>query len=198
MTRHAPRDPFVFHAKHSKPNVYVFGPESSGTRYLSRGISLLYDKRNKWDGESPPCHGNVQHISLPWGSVCNKARHRVVDDVDLCTKSIGGRWFANVTSVLLKDRSRKAILIARDNSFTLRSVTKHHCFLGQDVAQKEHDLAISLIRQAIDVVPNQVLLVSYESMANFPKHEWRRIVEFLGIDHGHLRHAPVFKNGNVF
>ena len=45
-------------------NVFVFGLESSGTRFLSRAIASAI-KPTKWDGERPPCWLSLIHISEP-------------------------------------------------------------------------------------------------------------------------------------
>lgn len=53
---------------------YVFGLESSGTRFIAKNIAKRLDADTKWDGDHPPCwqwRGHtVQHISLPHGKLC--------------------------------------------------------------------------------------------------------------------------------
>lgn len=36
--------------------IIVFGLESSGTRYVSRGIAKLMHPESRWDGERPECY----------------------------------------------------------------------------------------------------------------------------------------------
>lgn len=189
FAQHSPA-PVTQYVRGTAPeSVYVFGPESSGTRYVSRVVSrMLTSEQNDWNGEFPACFHGVQHISLPWGGVCDGAL-RVVRDVDLCSRRgpASNRWFANISSTLEKHPSARAIAITRNENDTLRSVMSHHCFMGKRVAEREHRLAMKLIDQ-VKSHP-RVLHLKYEDI------EWARVVEFLHIDNYDLEQIESFVNG---
>jgi hypothetical protein len=176
--------------------VYIFGPESSGTRYLSRGIANLFENKLRWNGESPPCKmigdNKVAHVSLPWGSTCN-GRVKITQDFDICHHSFRGRHFANITNMLLLRKNIRAVLVFRNETFTKRSILKHHCFMGKKVANMEYDVAISLMNDAVEKFPDRVILVQYESLGD--RETWDRIGSFLEIKDVNIK-VPIFKNGN--
>ena len=177
--------------------IYIFGSESSGTRYLSREVAKMLDSTLRWDGERPACkrvaRGNkVVHVSVPWGMTCN-GEINVLPSFDACDKVIVGRQFTNITHTLLSKVNRKAILIFREKEYSIKSIIKHHCFLGREVAFKEYDMAMTLMHDAIDYdFGDRLMVVKYEELGNIL--EWKKIAAFLGVG---LRKTPRFKNGNV-
>ena len=189
----------VFSSKtSSSTRVYVFGPESSGTRFLSRTIASTIDvatnfsSSSSWDGENPACWDQsppawkVEHLSLPWGGSCSSSGNEnvIVDDVDLCSKNEFGRIFTNITSTLLARPLAKAVTIVRDVKYTLPSVVLNHC-TDVDVALGQNTLARQLIDDAAAALPSsQLLQVDYEAMSAAGHTEWRRIFNFLGLDVG--------------
>ena len=183
------------------PHVYVFGLESSGTRYISRGIAKSIDEKTHWGGESPACwkhkDGDIQHISLPWGGTCDGHEKRTKKEVNLCSfphHHPPGRWFANITNVLNGFPDRKAVVIVRVSEFTLPSVMKHHCFKGKEIAIEEEKYGRQIIREALEKVPDQILLTHYESMYYFSEYEWKRIYTHFNIRDP--KPHPDFLNGN--
>jgi hypothetical protein len=174
--------------------VYVFGAESSGTRFLSRGVAVLFRNKLRWNGESPACKvigdNKVAHVSLPWGSTCNGVI-KVTQDFDICHHTFNGRHFANITNMLSLRENIRAVLVFRNETFTIKSILKNHCFMGQGVAQMEYDMAISLMNDAISAYPGRVIVVQYESLGE--SATWVRIGNFLGIKNIKV---PLFKNGN--
>ena len=170
----------------SSAMTYIFGPESSGTRFLSRTIAATTASTSiSWDGENPACWSErVQHISLPWGQTC--ADHVgeadvIIPEVDLCSKSVSGRWFANVTGTLLAHATSRAVAIVRDLEYTLPSVIAHHCS-DAEVATRQNELARQLIEEAVEAVPDRILLVDYETLSVDGRSEWMRVFSYLGID----------------
>ena len=182
--------------KSAATRVYVFGPESSGTRFLSRTIASTLDvttnqsSSSSWDGENPACWDQhppawrVEHLSLPWGGSCSGhvgEENVVVDDVDLCSKNQFGRIFTNITSTLLARPTAKAVTIVRDVKYTLPSVVLNHCS-DADVALGQNTLARQLIDEAAAALPSsQLLQVDYETMSADGRTEWTRIFDFLGL-----------------
>ena len=77
---------------------FVFGLESSGTRFVARGLSRLLNRHTTWDGQSPPCWSytghSIQHISLPHGVACSDrdAEEGIVIEAnaDVCAVPPGG------------------------------------------------------------------------------------------------------------
>ena len=172
-------------------DVYVFGPESSGTRFLSRTIAgVVTGWTTLWDGEFPSCWSEskpwtVQHISLPWGSTCQEHKgepDRIEDAVDMCASQPGGRWFANVTSALLAHTEARAVAIVREEQYTLPSVLEHHCD-DRGVALAQNVLARQLIDEAVapGAAGGRVLRVSYEAMSSDGRAQWSRIFDHLGV-----------------
>lgn len=179
--------------------IYVFGAESSGTRYMSSGVAKLFDSTIEWSGYIPACRYinrdvSIQHVSLPSNGRCN-GNIVVIPTVDKCEKlPTEYRWFANVTNILTLDKDAVAIVISRDGYFTKRSIAKNHCSMEMEVVEKEFDTANKIINHAIETFPERVLLVSYEILSLFPSHEWHRVENFLGIKR-QSNYKP-FKNGN--
>ena len=181
-------------------DIYVLGLESSGTRFVSRSIAQAIDGTHSWDGERPACWKSrsgwhVHHISLPWGGTCDKSKPlKVVKSPNMCGRHPGGRWFADIVSILKGHPDRKAVIVVRDAEFTLPSVLKHHCFQGTEVALAEQHKGRELIQEALDSVPDQILLVHYESLRWYSKYTWKQVYQHLGIHSPHEH--DLFKNGN--
>lgn len=180
-------------------NIYIIGTESSGTRYVSRGIYDVIKKRNGiWDGERPPCkfvdhHLSIHHVSIPFGSYCDGFIN-ILQHVDLCHKIPSNRFFLNVSNVLMMNKNDKAIIILRDSYFTKRSILKNHCY-EKRLLDVEYEMSIQIIKEAIDKFDNtkQLLVVNYETMAIYNEREWRRISDFLGAMY---KEPLAFYNGN--
>lgn len=125
--------------------IYVMGPESSGTRYLASGVSLLFDKESEWSGYIPGCHYisreiSIQHVSLPSNGRCTGEAPLILPHVDKCEKIPQEyRWFANITNILQNDPLSIAIFISRDEFFTTRSIEKNHCSMGGAITKQEFD-----------------------------------------------------------
>lgn len=177
--------------------IYIFGAESSGTRFLSSGVAFLFD--NEWSGLNPGCRYisrelSLQHVSLPSNGRCD-GKIVVIPNVDKCsTLPTNFRWFANITNVLSLDENALAIIITRDSYFTQRSIAKNHCSMGSEIVKMEFDTSTSLINHALETFPTRTLLISYEVMSLFPTHEWYRIESFLNLKRRGT-YKP-FRNGN--
>lgn len=176
---------------------YIFGTESSGTRFLSRNVAKIIDSNVKWDGEMPACRkiGNngdkVVHVSVPWGGTCN-GHIDIQQNFDICERSVRGRKFANITNTILTSENRKAIIVIREKEFVIRSIRKHHCFMSKEIAEREYKTSINLIQEAVNNLPaNRILVVKYENLGK--RDVWGKISDFVG-ERNEL--VPVFKNGN--
>lgn len=181
-------------------NIYIVGTESSGTRYISRSVFNLFNNLTAWDGEYPPCKHvrhdlMIQHVSIPFGNVCNGDIH-VLQNIDLCTHIPKERFFFNVSNQLRLNRRDKAIIIVRDEYFTKRSILKKHCY-NRHYLESEFNQAKGIIKQTMNMFDDtpQLLVISYETMAQYPEREWKRISKFLRVerDHNYLE----FKNANI-
>ena len=190
--------------------IYVFGPESSGTRFISRSIAKVLDPTADWDGELPPCHmtsgGGLQHVSLPFGQSCWDESYLakwdadgsppLEKDVDLCSRTpSSSRWFADVTATLKARPQARAVIIVRDPEFSLDSVEVEHC-PERDRAVKEQVFARSLIRDALKEVPAQIVMINYENMFYFARYEWSRVFHHLGLDMDALPRHDEFVDGD--
>ncbi|GBG32648.1 Hypothetical Protein FCC1311_088732 [Hondaea fermentalgiana] len=189
--------------------IFVFGPESTGTRFMSRSLSKMLEPMSKWDGEAPACkvhedpfhkiHVKIQHISLPWGGYCDGAIH-IVSDLDLCDKRQRlpfSHFFVDIEEVLRRTPHSKAIVLTRDPLFAMRSVLEHHCH-EPEVAAKERDAALELIRKAISSpdVGDRVLHVQYESLGVIPRILWSQITQFFDLPQLEADAVPKFTSGN--
>lgn len=113
--------------------MYIFGLESSGTKYVSHALSKLLHFSTTWDGQNPACWSyrghSIQHISLPHGESCAagdaEGGMRIVAEADMCEVGPESaardpprtRWIVNVTSTLLAAPSCKAIVVTRSSVF---------------------------------------------------------------------------------
>lgn len=185
--------------------IYIFGPASSGTRYVSSCVSRIIDSESKWDGYLPACnHVNdkytIQHVSLPTNGYCNEKEPLILDYTNYCTLGVPKeyyRWFTNITSILEHDRDALAVIVVRDGYFTKRSMKKNHCAtLPMSIVEREYDLANQLIGEALEVYPDRIALLSYELLSKFPKHEWKKVERLLGVREG-SSDVPPFKNKNT-
>lgn len=188
------------HIEDNVSNIYIVGIESSGTRYISRGVFNLFNNITRWDGEYPPCKHirhdlMIQHVSIPFGNVCNGNIH-VLQNIDLCTHIPKERFFLNVSNQLRLNKRDKAIIIVRDEYFTKRSISKKHCF-NKHYLELEFNQAKGIIKQTMNMFDDtrQLLVISYETMAQYPTREWKRILKFLRVerDHNYIE----FKNANI-
>ena len=191
-------------------NVLVTGPESSGTRYVSRSLARAINPGSKWNGEIPACwheslSHSILHISLPWGGKCKTADLEVNPVIrypkDFCyiTKFNVGRWFVNLTTLLLNDPHARAVIPIRGETFTLPSVMKKHCLKGvsAEVIKREQAFAFSLIQESLRLFPDRVLLVHYQNLLHFPVHTWKEIFHHVGFQTEKVSFDE-FKNGNLF
>ena len=210
---------FIFQHGLSIPrNIIVIGPESSGTRYVSRSLARAITPNSTWNGEKPACwkgslSHHVLHFSLPWGGLCRKDRKICVDPsikttTDLCLftgikeifKATHIRMFVNLTSLLSREPEARAIALVRGVGYTAVSVEKKHCSKdksARSVVKKEQALAFKIIRTSLHSVPDQVLLVDYEDLWHFPVYTWRRIYHHVGLPVDNITFEP-FRNGNTF
>ena len=186
-------------------NVFVFGLESSGTRFVSRAIASAIKPTN-WDGEKPPCwhdsRWKIHHISLPWGGQCNdktaSSKFTTVSP-DMC--AVRGyprrntRWFADITSILRSNPRHRAVIIERNAEFSYLSSFKQHCPFP-NASKAERDYGRALIRGALAAVPGQIVLVHYETLLWYGQHEWMRIFEHIGLGGNH-HSLPEFRDGNA-
>ncbi|GBG32647.1 TPR repeat-containing protein yrrB [Hondaea fermentalgiana] len=189
--------------------IYVFGPESTGTRFMTRSLSKLFEPTSRWDGEYPACkthidpegggYVNIQHLSLPWGGWCDGAI-RIVPEIDMCNtlqKPKYGRFFVDIETLLKRVPNARAIVLSRDAKYTMRSVLKHHCS-NRIMAAKEHQTALDLISKAVESpeVGNRVLRVEYESLGLLPELTWSQIMRFADIQRPANFSPPAFRSGN--
>ena len=185
-------------------NVFVFGLESSGTRFLSRAIASAI-KPTKWDGERPPCwrdsRWKIHHISLPWGGRCNNksasSKFTTVSP-DMCAVRgypRKGRWFADITSIMRSNPRHRAVIIERNAEFSYLSSLKKYCPFP-NASKAERDYGRALIRGALAAVPGQIMLVHYEALLWYGQHEWMRIFEHIGLGETH-HPLPEFRDGNA-
>lgn len=189
--------------------IYVLGPESSGTRFVSRSIGQALDPTTRWNGEFPPCktfddHNtkesyHIQHISLPWGGVC-KDKIEILQNVNLCgIAPKQPRWFVDIKSLLNAHPKDYAVVLTRDPNFALRSVLKKHCF-KQEMAIKERDTAIRLINEALSEpsISDRLVHVEYETLGTLPEVTWNKVFKVLKIQPVSAFKTPFFKSGNHF
>ena len=165
---------------HSK-KIIVTGLESSGTRFVSREISLALGYK-KWNGESPYCirvkNDIVHHISLPHGGMCRKYP-KVHHDVP-CPQSkshIRGRFILNITAELKEYPDLKIVLLKRLASDQKKSQKRDHSG-GVDCA-KQNELALDIIHNAMKRMPSRIIQIQYEEL--YRPEEWTKLSEFLGI-----------------
>lgn len=213
-----PRLKRPMHEGHIK--VFVVGPESSGTRYLTRGIAQLIDVNTTWDGEIPVCKRfrerginkprtyDIVHISLPLGGgTCNELDITPVpEDFETCERHDWGRYrvFYDTFDFLARNpHNARTIFITRDRSATIKSKLKYHCPNNPTGAGAEFDLALTLIRKHLlsNITHNSTLEIEYEEFDNFPLLTWLKIVLFLDLhvlDDHDLGKLPRFITGNQF
>ena len=144
----------------SPKTVFVFGLESSGTRFVSRAIARALNPNTLWDGQGGPCwwwRGHrIVHVSLPMFGICGPEEvdmHRdwptVVSDADLCyepstdLRRSAPRWIANITSTVLRaGRAARAIVVTRSHIFQrVSKLNTHGCgaFSGSLYARATND-----------------------------------------------------------
>lgn len=175
--------------------IYIFGTESSGTRFLSRSVASLFDNRLRWNGEMPACKRvadkKVVHVSLPWGDWCD-GRIQIEQDFDICNKHIHGRKFANITNTLKSNDKRIAIIINRNKDYVIKSIRKHHC-KSENFTNMEYETAQSIIKRATEEISSRILQVEYERLDT--DEEWFKILKFLNLSKRKFK-KPKFVNGN--
>ena len=132
------------HALPRKKTVFVFGLESSGTRFVSRGIAQQLNPATRWDGQSPPCWSyrghRVIHVSLPHGMYCSaedlERPASIVQDADVMCKpwvrpvsnDSRVRWIANITATLAATPDSHAVVVTRPMVFQrLSKLSNHGC-----------------------------------------------------------------------
>lgn len=166
-------------------HIFVFGLESSGTRYLSRALAHSITHTN-WDGEYPACwtHNSIKvvHYSLPWLRNCEFNTSFTAQAIDLCKTQPPFRFFANITALLKQTNDSKAILIVRNHKCRIPSVVKGHC-PNLTRAEMEHKKGAQIMRNALIAVPEQVLLINYDFFGTFTTYLWHKIKSFLELDH---------------
>lgn len=188
-------------------SVYVLGPESSGTRFVSRSISHAVQSGNGWDGEYPPCitlvnktvaddfsYTNVHHVSLPWGGWC-EGETKVVPTIDQCHHDAGfPRFFVDIESLLKHISKARAVIVTRDPAYTMRSVIQKHC-RNVKWAKEEYELAMSLIGKvrSNQALSRRVFHLSYEELEMNGDEIWAQLLEFLELPQSP---SPQFISGN--
>ena len=199
---------FMFqHGSNLPRNIIVVGPESSGTRYLARSLSRAIIPNNGWDGQTPACWNDspshhVHHISLPWGLRCTiegviRVNQSIKTTTDFClfTTLSNSRVSVNLTSLLSREPDARAIVVVRSGGFAYVSgLHQKYCAIPS-VLKKEQVLAYKIIRKALDLVPDQILLVEYEELWHFPAYTWRRIYHHVALSVDKIIFEP-FRNGN--
>ncbi|GBG29805.1 Hypothetical Protein FCC1311_060252 [Hondaea fermentalgiana] len=178
--------------------LFVFGPESSGTRFIARALANASLPGAVWDGENPACwrHGAlvVQHISLPWGSNCSKPMD-YISRVNTCGEQKYGRIMPDIAETLRHFHSSRAVIITRDPGMTMRSVLRTHCS-NRTRAELEHAAALLSIEKALAApdLRGRVLHLQYEAFSAVPAYVWRQLKHFTGLEGP----APEFHSGNSF
>ena len=169
--------------------VYVFGLESSGTRYVSRGIAQQINPVTTWDGQSPPCwswRGNrVIHVSLPHGMYCSSEdlEHpmSIVDNADvMCQPWVRPvpntsrvRWIANITSTLMAAPEARAVIVTRPMIFQrVSKLSNHGCGGGKRQNTSSGVVQSSPVRHG--GAPSQPSETEEDAKRNAAHERWRR------------------------
>ena len=165
--------------------IFFFGLESSGTRYLARNVAHMIQNNSTWNGEYPACfetHGaKLVHISLPYAESCSQTAVPPVRSKDLCTRPTTGRYIANISDMLTKDVSCKAIIITRSEwERRSSSIASKHC-QWPAIMRKEEELSFHIIHQAVLQHPARTLLLSYEWVSSMQHYLWSTIAKFIGV-----------------
>mmetsp|Transcript_22756 Transcript_22756/g.44684 ORF Transcript_22756/g.44684 Transcript_22756/m.44684 type:complete len:295 (-) Transcript_22756:477-1361(-) len=204
--------------------IFIAGPESSGTRFLSRGIAQLLDPEVEWDGEFPICKRFQETSPAPW-----QKRNRTFDIVHISLPLGGGscmpddiytipipetydtcedhnwtpaRVFYDTYEFLkAHPTTSKTIFITRDRPSVMRSKLSHHCVDNPEGAKIEIEHALGIIQRQLlsNVTKSNTLEIEYEEFDNFPLLTWLKVVLFLDLhvlDDYNFNKLPFFKTGN--
>ena len=97
----------------------------------------------------------------------------------LSPKASMARFFPNVTEMLLRDPRSRAVIMTRESAFTIASTIAARCkdFPGLAIEESHH--AKRLVRQALEVVPNQILVVPMDTLPWLADYYWKQICEFM-------------------
>lgn len=181
-----PTDP-VANRKH----VFVIGPESCGTRLLTRIIGSdlgLHFHSHDYAHSDPD--STVLHVSLPWGRGCDPSR--LPPEVSTAVVQYAGdgsiqqpigRWNLHVDRLVdYYEQHAMAIdvfVIVRDPEISLASKIKAgHCFY-RDMAIQEQARAYQLIMQSVG--SPHVHVVCYEDLVSKPRETLASLRNVLGI-----------------
>lgn len=121
--------------------VFVFGLESSGTRFVSQALARALNPGTLWDGQSPPCwwwRGHrIVHVSLPMLGMCNpddydQPEAALLADANMCQplpSEAPLRWIANISSTLERaGEAARAVVVNRHHIFQrVSKMHKHGC-----------------------------------------------------------------------
>eukprot|EP00440_Ansanella_granifera_P024676 gb/GFBE01026797.1/.p1 GENE.gb/GFBE01026797.1/~~gb/GFBE01026797.1/.p1 ORF type:complete len:280 (+),score=60.20 gb/GFBE01026797.1/:1-840(+) len=154
-----------------KRNLFVVGPESSGTKVLSRilGTDLGLDLLGKNSDSND--FSVVVHMSIPQGGVCNANATTLPRDLPTAdgNHSVlkGERVNINVTRLVHEFKKRnetfEVAMIIRDPMVTLASKMESHC-KDHATALKEQQHAFELVEEAVTAHSKHVHLICYEEL----------------------------------
>ena len=167
--------------------VIVLGLESSGTRYLSRGIAKLQDPQSTWNGESPECYRagplEVEHVSLPFFAACNPHEETPVLAYSECEQKPRVRFIVNATEVMRRRPECKAVVVTR-SAWERRSSTesRKHCTLRSKNIEEERK-GWEQLHLALKTFPKRTRLISYEWFSTIPDYVWHHLSVFLELRH---------------
>lgn len=188
-----PGGPVTFAARHfsteadpkrQRQHIFVIGPETSGTRFVSKLLAadLGIPNAKAWDGvfATADAKDAVFHVSLPWGGVCEGQRSEPTLSTwgaqyrNLAANPVPpaapARFNVDVAKLLdtyaARNESAQVVLVLRDPEVSLRGkMDAHHCGIPSS-ALAEQGEAFRLLAAAPH--SGHVHTVCYEELVASP------------------------------
>lgn len=198
--------------------VYVFGPEASGTRYVTRNVATVLNggpvlvDGEPWGGNVPECvqtlanARTVQHGSLltGGGDLLHDLDVPVVHTWNTCIQgNPQERVRINVTAVLDSRPDAIAVIVVRRALFSKLATfgadkfSIYHDDERWDVRGQSHNRDLEYIRTALAVHFDRTLLLNYEDFSLFFEHTWKRILQFVSANSTNANLVEPFYDGDA-
>jgi len=170
-----------------RTHFFVVGPETSGTRLISKIIAedASIPNASRWEagGVIADSKDAIFHVSLPWGGGCHRAGSSVptlstwggtynrLDPSDVSLPTDRPQRLNVDIPKLLKDYSSRGervevIMVVRDPEVSLMGKMRDHCSYGLDIALEEQNKAYKLLLSAKSLP--HVHTVCYENLVADP------------------------------